>query len=253
MRSYGLVGYPLSHSFSRGFFTEKFARENKQEEYLNFEIPEIGFLPGIIERHSGLAGLNITIPFKEKVVPLMNTLDSVSSQIKAVNTVRINRRAGKILLEGFNTDVYGFTQSISPLLKSWHKGALVLGTGGASKAVTFALQKLGIQTLLVSRDPLNTKVVSYGDIDREMIMKYTVIVNTTPLGTFPAPEASPELPYHFLTSVHLLFDLVYNPPETKFLALGRAQGATVKNGYEMLLLQALKSYEIWNSPEKTEA
>jgi len=250
MRSYGLVGYPLSHSFSRGFFTEKFARENSQEEYLNFEIPEIGLLSGIIESHSGLAGLNITIPYKEKVVPLMDTLDPVSSQIKAVNTVRIARGTGKILLEGFNTDVYGFTQSISPLLKSWHKGALVLGTGGASKAVTLALQNLGIQTLLVSRNPINREVISYSDIDRVMIMEYTVIVNTTPLGTFPVPEVSPELPYHFLAARHLLFDLVYNPPETKFLALGRARGATVKNGYEMLLLQALKSYEIWNTPQK---
>ncbi len=250
MRSYGLVGYPLSHSFSKVFFTGKFTREKKQEEYLNFEIPEIGLLPEIIKRNRGLAGLNITIPFKEKVIPLIDTLDNVSSHIQAVNTVRIDRKAGRILLEGFNTDVFGFTQSISPLLKAWHKRALVLGTGGASKAVNFALRELGIQTLLVSRNPLNREVLSYSNIDREMIREYTVIVNTTPLGSFPVPEVFPELPYHFLTSSHLLFDLVYNPPETKFLALGRARGATVKNGYEMLCLQALKSYEIWNCLQK---
>jgi shikimate dehydrogenase len=249
MRSFGLIGYPLGHSFSRKFFTEKFLRENLQEEYLNFELEDISQLPGVIAVHPELAGLNVTIPYKEKVLPYIDRLDPVSSAIGAVNTICISRKSSGILLEGFNTDVFGFSGSLKPLLKPHHRKALVLGTGGASKAVTYALDRLGIKWLQVSRNGIGERMITYDQLDFQTMEQSHVIINTTPLGTFPDISTCPPIPYGFLTPNHLLFDLVYNPAETRFLALGRERGAAVKNGYEMLELQALRSYEIWNTPD----
>lgn len=246
MRTYGLIGYPLGHSFSRKFFTEKFLRENLQEQYLNFELDDIALLPGIIGAHPELAGLNVTIPYKEKVLPYLGRLDPVSTAIGAVNTIRIIRNQEGILLEGYNSDVYGFSESLKPLLKTFHRKALVLGTGGASKAVTFALDRLGIEWLQVSRNNIGMKCISYDDLDLQTIRQHPIIINTTPLGTFPDTGTYPLIPYNLITQEHLLYDLVYNPAESLFLKYGKEQGAAIKNGYEMLELQALMSYDIWN-------
>ncbi|HPT32477.1 MAG TPA: shikimate dehydrogenase [Prolixibacteraceae bacterium] len=246
MRTYGLIGYPLGHSFSRKFFTEKFLRENLQEQYLNFELDDIALLPGIIGAHPELAGLNVTIPYKEKVLPYLGRLDPVSTAIGAVNTIRIIRNQEGILLEGYNSDVYGFSESLKPLLKTFYRKALVLGTGGASKAVTFALDRLGIEWLQVSRNNIGMKCISYDDLDLQTIRQHPIIINTTPLGTFPDTGTYPLIPYNLITQEHLLYDLVYNPAESLFLKYGKEQGAAIKNGYEMLELQALMSYDIWN-------
>jgi shikimate dehydrogenase len=247
MRYYGLIGYPLGHSFSQKFFSEKFLRENKQEQYLNFELQSIDRLPSVIRQHPGLAGLNVTIPYKEKVMPFLNRLDPISQAIKAVNTIKVVRDTQGIALEGYNTDVFGFTESIRPLLQPYHRKALILGTGGASKAVVFSLEKLDIEWLRVSRECKDHSTISYKALDQKLMEEFTLIINTTPLGTYPDTNAFPSVPYHFVTSQHLLYDLVYNPAETRFLALGKERGATIKNGYEMLELQAVRSYEIWNS------
>jgi shikimate dehydrogenase len=252
MKSYGLIGYPLGHSFSRKFFTDKFSAENKQEQYLNFELPSIDQLLPVIGKHPDLAGLNVTIPYKEQVLGFMNRLDPVSETIKAVNTIKIRRDNEGIILEGYNTDVYGFTESLRPLLKPHHRKALILGTGGASKAVKFSLENLNIGWMQVSRAIKGEKCITYDSVDQEIIKEYMVIVNTTPAGTYPDTEAYPPVPYQYLSSQHLLYDLVYNPAETRFLAFGREMGASVKNGYEMLELQAIRSYEIWNERYSSE-
>jgi shikimate dehydrogenase len=246
MRSYGLIGYPLGHSFSRKFFTEKFLRENKQEQYLNFEIPEISMFPSVIAGNEDLAGLNVTIPYKEKVLSFLDYLDPVAAEIGAVNTIRIVRKPEGISLEGYNTDVFGFSESLKPLLLPHHRKALVLGSGGASKAVKYSLNLLGIEWLQVSRDSSREGSVSYDYLDQQIMEEYTLIVNTTPLGTFPDISAFPQIPFNHITARHMLYDLVYNPAETRFLALGKEKGATIKNGVEMLELQAIRSYEIWN-------
>jgi shikimate dehydrogenase len=246
MKTYGLIGFPLGHSFSRSFFTGIFNRENRDEQYLNFELQQISLLPGIIKSHPDLAGLNVTIPYKQQVIPYLDRLDPVAAEIGAVNTIRVTRYPETASLEGFNTDVHGFNESFRPLLKPWHKSALVLGTGGASKAIVYALNVLGIKWMRVSRNPGGENCISYGMVTGEILEEYLVIINTTPLGTFPEIEACPDIPYQYLTARHLLFDLVYNPPETRFLTLGHKMGANTKNGREMLEFQALKSYEIWN-------
>jgi shikimate dehydrogenase len=246
MRSYGLIGYPLGHSFSRKFFTEKFLAENKLEQYLNFEIPEISLLPSVIAGHEDLVGLNVTIPYKEKVRDFLDYLEPVAAEIGAVNTIRILRKREGISLEGYNTDVFGFSQSLKPLLLPHHRKALVLGSGGASKAVKYSLEMLGLDWMQVSRDRSKGKSVSYDNLDQQIMEEYTLIVNTTPLGTYPDIHSFPNIPFHWITSRHLMYDLVYNPAETRFLAFGKEKGATIKNGVEMLELQAIKSYEIWN-------
>jgi len=246
MRTYGLIGFPLGHSFSRRFFTEKFERENSKEVYLNFEIDQIGKLPAILAANPELAGLNVTIPYKEQVIPLIDQLDETAAAVGAVNTIKISREENRLVLAGFNSDVHGFTESLRPLLQPHHRKALVLGTGGAARAVTYSLERLHIGWLQVSRNPSSEKQISYSDIDATLLEEYPLIVNTTPVGTFPNTAECPRLPYASLTARNLLYDLVYNPAETLFLAQGKARGATVKNGYEMLELQALKSYEIWN-------
>lgn len=247
MRTYGLIGFPLGHSFSRKYFSEKFARENKEEQYLNFELEDINGLPGILDSQPELAGFNVTIPYKQKVIPFLDRLDPVASAAGAVNTVKVVRKGDSVFLEGYNTDILGFWGSIAPLLKPGQRKALILGSGGASRGVQYAFREAGIATLVVSRHPHASGMISYEGISGEIMEEYLIIVNTTPLGTTPHEDTCPPIPYPLVTSRHLLFDLVYNPPETLFLARGRARGATTCNGTGMLLLQAEKAYEIWNS------
>ncbi len=246
MKQYGLVGFPLVHSFSKRFFTEKFENENTNAVYQNFEIENISDFPGIIKNNPNLKGLNVTIPHKQAVMAFLDELDEAAEKVGAVNTVKILRETGKITLKGFNTDTWGFETSLKPLLKDYHKKALILGTGGASKAVKYVLGKLGIDFISASIEELKENEIRYEDIDKKIIAGHLLIINATPLGTFPDVEKFPPVPYQYITERHLLFDLVYNPETTMFMKKGEERGATVKNGYEMLMQQALKSYEIWN-------
>ena len=319
---YGLLGYPLGHSFSRAFFLEKFAREGIDATYLNFELPSADLLQQVIAEHPGLRGLNVTLPHKQAVIPLLDELSDEARAIGAVNVIRITRQGGRAHLKGFNSDIIGFMDSIRPLLKPHHTRALVLGTGGASKAICHGLEKLGIEWRYVSRKrqtatpapapdgpitvpsafpkspitapsaspekpitapsgspegPLTPKApapdgpitapsaspknpitvpsgspegpLTYSDLTPSFIADYTVIVNCTPLGMFPRIDSSPELPYAALSKHHLLFDLVYNPGITQFMRQGRRFGATVKNGLEMLHLQADASWDFWNGKD----
>ena len=245
MHKYGLVGYPLSHSFSKRFFTAYFEKESIDAEYLNFEISDISLLSSVVREHPELTGFNVTIPYKEAVIPYLDSCDPKAAGIRAVNTVKINRSDGNIKLTGYNTDLIGFRDSILPLLKPHHRKALVLGTGGASKAIVAALAELSIQAQLVSREAKVGISISYAQLTKAIMEEYTVIVNTTPLGTYPKPEGFPDIPYEYLTDRHLLYDLVYNPPVTQFLQKGANKGATIKNGEEMLQLQALAAWKIW--------
>lgn len=246
MRKYGLIGFPLTHSFSKRFFTEKFEQEKTDALYENFEIEDISWFPEVIRNNPGLAGLNVTIPHKQAVIPFLDELDDAAEKVGAVNTVKILREGGKVHLKGFNTDTWGFESSLKPLLKDYHKKALILGTGGASKAIKYVLNKLGIAFISASIEELQENEIPYEEIDEKMLAERLLIINATPLGTYPKVETFPPIPYEFITEKHLLFDLVYNPEETQFLKKGKNRGAAIKNGYEMLLQQALKSYEIWN-------
>lgn len=260
MTEYGLIGYPLGHSFSRQFFTEKFKEEGIDAQYLNFEIPSVDGLMEIIRERPLLKGLNVTIPHKQAVMPLLQEISEEAREIGAVNVIAIRRKAKEtpalsgvassqsddaIILKGYNADVIGFCRSIRPLLKPWHKKALVLGTGGASKAVVYGLRRLGVEPVSVSRTP-KSDMLGYDQLDEDTMREHTVIVNCTPLGMWPKTELCPDLPYNLLTERHLLYDLVYNPALTLFLKRGQAQGATIKNGLEMLKLQALASWDFWN-------
>ncbi|MBQ8502337.1 MAG: shikimate dehydrogenase [Bacteroides sp.] len=246
MDTYGLIGYPLGHSFSRGYFNEKFKAEGIDAEYANFEIPSIEEFPSIVREHPNLCGLNVTIPYKQQVIPFLDELDKDAERIGAVNVVKIVRSPkGKLKLVGYNSDIIGFSQSMEPLLQPHHQKALILGTGGASKAVKGGLEKLGLEVRFVSRERKSSDMLTYQDLTPEVMQQYTVIVNTTPLGMYPKVEACPDIPYEYLTERHLLYDLIYNPDETLFMTRGRERGAVVKNGLEMLLLQALAAWEIW--------
>jgi len=245
-RKFGLIGFPLSHSFSRKFFTEKFLDKGIEAEYLNFEIENISQLSHVIASHPDLEGLNVTIPYKEQVIKLLDETDESSTQIHAVNTIRIQRSGDRVSLYGYNTDIIGFQESIQPLIQKYHHKALVLGTGGASKAVVKALENLKIETIFISRNPEEKGELSYNDLDEDVMDNYKIIVNTTPIGTYPNIEGCPAIPFEMITPKHLLFDLVYNPEVTEFLKQGKKRGATIKNGLEMLHLQALASWEIWN-------
>ena len=253
MITYGLIGFPLQHSFSSTFFNEKFKREKVDARYHNFELKKIEEIDRVIRTHEQLRGLNVTIPYKEVVIPYLDALSPESEKIGAVNVIRIDRstdRSRPYRLTGFNTDYIGFRDSLLPLLEGRERPkALILGTGGASKAVAEALNGLSIAWRYVSRKGGNNRL-SYGDLNAEIIAEYRLIVNTTPLGMFPHCDAAPDLPYDSLTPHHLLYDLVYNPSETRFLQKGRALGATVKNGAEMLRLQALAAWDIWNKPDR---
>lgn len=246
MKQYGLIGYPLTHSFSKKHFTEKFETEKIDSAYENFSIDSISKFPEIVAANPELVGLNVTIPYKEQVIPFLDELNEAAREIGAVNTVKITRTATGIFLKGFNTDTYGFETSLKPLLQPHHTKALILGTGGASKALKYVLKKLGIEYVSASIEELKENEIQYKDIDENMMAERLLIINATPLGTYPKVEDCANIPYQFLTDKHLLFDLVYNPEITRFMAQGMEKRATVKNGYEMLLLQAKKSYEIWN-------
>ena len=241
MDKYGIIGYPLGHSFSRGFFTEKFAREGIDAQYLNFEIPDVAMLRNVLRDNPELRGLNVTLPHKQAVIPLLDELSDEAREIGAVNVIRV--RDGK--LKGFNSDIIGFTESIKPLLKPHHKKAIVLGTGGASKAICVGLKRLGIEWKYVSRTP-HEGMLTYSDLAPEVMEEYTVIVNCSPVGMFPKVDEAPAIPYELLTPKHLLFDCVYNPEDTLFLKRGRERGAMGKNGLEMLHLQAIASWRFWN-------
>ena len=245
MKKYGLIGYPLTHSFSKQFFTEKFRKEKIHAAYLNFEIDSVDHISTIIEENPELSGLNVTIPYKELIIPVLDKLDREAEEIAAVNTIKIIRKQDKIYLTGFNTDIWGFEHSLKPFLKNHHKSALILGTGGASKAVQYVLKKLDINFMTVTTRVPSENSVNYHDLTKQLMTDHTIIINTTPLGTFPHINTFPNIPYEHITSNHLLYDLVYNPELTTFLQKGKQQGAIIKNGYEMLVLQALKSYEIW--------
>lgn len=245
-RRFGLIGYPLSHSFSRKFFSNKFSDEGIDAEYQNYEIENIDLLPEIITADPDLKGLNVTIPYKEQVIKLLDKVDEAAAEIKAVNTIKIIRNEDHVFLEGYNTDIIGFRDSIKPLLQKYHHKALILGTGGASKAIIKVLTDLGIETIIVSRNPQYKGEISYNDLDEDILENYKVIVNTTPIGTFPKVEGCPAIPFEYINEQHLLYDLVYNPSLTEFLNQGQLRGASIKNGLEMLHLQALASWEIWN-------
>jgi shikimate dehydrogenase len=246
MKKYGLIGYPLGHSFSKNFFNEKFHSESIDAEYVNFEIPSIKELPGVLLENHDLAGLNVTIPYKEQVIPYLDELDSDAAAIGAVNVIKIIRPAkGKIKLVGYNSDIMGFTQSIEPLLEPQHKKALILGTGGASKAIYHGLKKLGMEARFVSRTP-REGMFTYEDLTPAVMDEYKVIINCTPVGMYPRANEYPNIPYECLTPNHLLYDLLYNPDTTLFMKKGADKGAITKNGLEMLLLQAFGAWDIWN-------
>lgn len=242
MRKFGLIGYPLGHSFSRGYFTEKFSREGIENAvYENYPLERIEDFPTLINKQTDLVGLNVTIPYKTAVMPYLDELDDGARAIGAVNTIVVRSE-----LKGYNTDVYGFSESLRPLIKG-RDGlrALVLGTGGASKAVCYALDEWDILWQYVSRTP-SDECLSYRDLEADHIRENLLIINTTPLGMHPNTDAKPALPYEAVTSEHILYDLVYNPEITAFMQEGMKRGATVKNGLEMLHLQAEKAWDIWN-------
>ena len=241
MDKYGLIGYPLGHSFSISYFNQRFADEGINAKYINFEIPSIDELPVVLAKHPELKGLNVTLPHKQAVIPLLDELSDEAREIGAVNVIRV--RDGK--LKGFNSDIIGFTESIRPLLQPHHKKALILGTGGASRAIRVGLSRLGIEWTYVTRSP-REKMLAYSDLTPEVMKEYSVIVNCSPVGMFPKVDQAPAIPYELLTPKHLLFDLVYNPEDTLFMQKGREQGAIVKNGLEMLYLQAVASWRFWN-------
>lgn len=247
MEKYGLIGYPLGHSFSATYFTEKFNRENIDARYDNYEMQTIDDLLPLLHNEPELRGLNVTIPHKQAVMPLLDDISDTARAIGAVNVIRIRRNGNSIHLKGYNSDVIGFCQSIRPLLHpELHRHALVLGTGGASKAVVYGLQQMGLSAICVSRTPADGRL-TYADINAEIMETHKVIVNCTPAGMYPQTETCPSIPYNLLTSSHLLYDLVYNPLETKFMNFGAKQGATVKNGLEMLHLQAEAGWNFWHT------
>ncbi len=246
MDKYGLIGYPLGHSFSISYFNDKFADEGINARYENFEISSIDQLQEVLDTNPNLRGLNVTIPYKEKVIEFLDSITPEAQAIGAVNVIRVSHEGKKTKLKGYNSDVIGFTKSIEPMLDSnWHKKALILGTGGASKAINYGLKSLGLETVFVSRYQ-RPGTIQYESITPEVIREYNVIVNCTPLGMYPHTEECPKLPYEAMDYHTILYDLIYNPDETLFMKLGREQGAEVKNGLEMLLLQAFASWEFWH-------
>ena len=242
---FGLVGYPLGHSYSKKYFNEKFADENIDAEYKNFEIEDINEVTDIIN-HNDIFGLNVTIPHKISVIPLLSQIDPIAEAIGSVNVIKIIRTDNGIITRGYNTDAIGFTTSIKPLIQPHHRRALVLGTGGASKAVVYALQQLlGIDVQSVSRNPA-PGIITYADLDSKIMESHTVVVNATPLGMYPHVETHPDIPYRLLSPQHLCFDLTYNPSVTTFMRMSSEFGAKTCNGKGMLIGQALAAWDIWN-------
>jgi shikimate dehydrogenase len=243
MRIFGLIGRNINYSFSVAYFSDKFQKKNITDAlYKNFDIPDVTYFLQILKKHKDLKGLNVTIPYKQEIIPYLDKLSRKAEEVGAVNTIKITKNGN---LKGYNTDVYGFKKSLKPLLKPHHKKALVLGTGGASKAVVYVLEKLGLAYKIVSRNPEKNQL-SYADITQQVMQEYTVVINCTPLGTSPNIEQSPELNYNYFTDKHLAFDLIYNPAETTFLRKAKQQGASIQNGHQMLVYQAEKAWQIWN-------
>ena len=246
MHQFGLIGYPLGHSFSASFFSKKFEEEGIDAEYRNFPLESMEEFKALVEREKTLVGLNVTVPYKQAVIPYLDSLSPTAEAIRAVNTISFRRTDNSLVLEGDNTDVIGFRRSLEQHLKPYHNSALVLGTGGSSKAVLHVLAQLGIACTRVSRTAGDNRI-TYGELDGELVSKASLIINTTPLGMHPGVETFPPIPYEALSSNHLLFDLVYNPAKTAFLARGEKQGARIVNGHDMLIYQAEASWEIWNA------
>ena len=241
MNRFGLLGKNISYSFSQEYFTQKFKNLGLTDHsYENFDIQNIGELKNVLAQDN-LKGLNVTIPYKQDIIPYLDELDAKAEKIGAVNTIQFTKNG----LKGFNTDAYGFQKSLEPFLKPHHNNALILGTGGASKAVRFVLDELGIPNTYVSRSKKEGQY-TYGELDKDIIKKNTLIINCTPLGTYPNVEDKPQIPYQHIGGSHLLYDLIYNPEKTTFLTLGEANGATICNGLKMLEQQAEKAWEIWN-------
>ena len=246
MRLFGIIGYPLGHSYSQKHFTEKFERESIPDHaYRKFELTDIGQLPGLLEREPDLCGFNVTIPYKVKVIDYLDEIDPVASEIGAVNTVRVTRRNGRPYLQGFNTDAPAFRESLLRNLMTLPETALVLGTGGAARSVMYTLIDLNIVPVMVSRRPLRGGY-SYDDLPGDVISEAGLIVNATPVGMAPDIDASPPIDYSCLRDGQMLFDLTYNPPVTAFLAEGEAHGCQTVNGEEMFLIQAGLAWNIWN-------
>lgn len=244
IKRFGLVGKNIGYSFSRKYFWEKFEKKSLDDySYDNFDIQDISDFIGIIKNNRNLCGLNVTIPYKETIIPYLDNLSGKAKKIGAVNCIKFTKK-GK--LKGYNTDCYGFKKSLKPLLKPHHKKALILGTGGASKAIAYTLKKLGIGYIFVSRNQgINT--IKYEDITAETFQNFQIIINCTPLGTYPETEKFPLLPYQCFSQAHIAFDLIYNPEQTLFLKKASENGTVIKNGYEMLVLQAEKAWKIWHS------
>lgn len=242
MKRFGLIGKTLKHSFSKGFFEKKFSEEGITDcSYENFELPAISEFPNLIANNPGLKGLNVTIPYKEEVLQFLNSKNEIVETIGACNCIKVVNNE----LRGYNTDAVAFKNSLQKYLRPHHKCALILGSGGASKAVQYALKELGIDFIIVSRHKKENQL-GYEDVGEERIQSHQIIINTTPLGMYPNVDQDPPLPYFALSSQHLLYDLTYNPPKTKFLQQGESNGAQIINGYEMLVAQAEESWRIWN-------
>lgn len=254
---FGLLGHPLGHSFSKKFHNERFMRLGIDAVYENYDLADINDLVEILQTQEDLKGLNVTIPYKQDVMQFLDELDPIAEKIGAVNVVKIKHldksdslfdktKIKGLFLKGFNSDIIGFTDSIKPMLDESHKKALILGTGGASKAIKVALETMNIETAYVSRSAAPGRL-TYEDLNEEILKEYTVIVNCSPVGMYPKVDQCPAIPYHFLTSAHVCFDAVYNPEVTLFMKRAQEYGADVKCGYEMLVGQAIASYDIWTA------
>lgn len=241
MNTYGLIGNPVEHSFSESYFTEKFEKEGIDAQYKLFNLQNISRFQSLLKKEKKLKGLNVTIPYKEKIIPYLDRVEEQAKKIGAVNTIKFEN--GKLI--GYNTDSFGFLKSLFPIIEKHHSHALVLGTGGAAKAVAQALVSMGIEYKMVSRNP-SEKQLDYADVTEELLAEYLLIVNCTPLGTYPNVEESPDIPYTGLTKKHMLYDLTYNPVVTQFLAQGQMHGCKIFNGQKMLEYQAERSWDIWN-------
>ncbi|PNQ73467.1 shikimate dehydrogenase [Hanstruepera neustonica] len=244
MRKFGLIGKNISYSFSKSFFERKFEKEGVVDaSYTNFDIEDLDTFPSIITNNPELLGLNVTIPYKEQIIPYLDTLNKKAKKIGAINTIKITKN-GK--LKGYNTDYYGFKKALKPLLKFKHKRALILGTGGASKAIAFALKSMDIDYQFVSRKPSKKGQLTYNALTEDIISTHQIIINCTPLGTYPNVDQFPDIPYNGIGKNHIAFDLIYNPEQTLFLKKALAQKATIINGSKMLKHQAKKAWSIWN-------
>ena len=241
MAKFGLIGKNISYSFSKKYFTQKFNNEHKKHTYHNFDIATIEAFPSLLKENPDLKGLNVTIPYKEAIIPFLDDIEKETQTIGAVNTIKFLSN-GRLI--GYNTDHYGFAKSLTPFLPLKEKTALILGTGGASKAIYYALKTMGFKILFVSRTK-KENTITYSELTPDILLKNFLIVNTTPLGTYPNIEEAPDIPYQAITSGHLLFDLTYNPEQTTFMKLGLLKQASVSNGLKMLEFQAQKAYEIW--------